>query len=260
LNIGTLKSPNNVKIGAQCFDEEKMNFAKLLGEFQDVFCWSYEDLHGFYPSLIKHAIPIKEGIKRVRKKQIPINPELEETIRNESENPLKARIIFPVKFSEWVSNLVLVQKTTGQIRLCIDFCALNRAIIKYHFPLPNMEMILQQVAGSQKMSLLDGFSSYNQIKVKRENKYKTTFISHWGTLTYECIPSRLSDESATFKRPVQVAYGDLIDVIIHIYLDDLILYSKGLSIVSKFQNICLGPFNIAFVLGTNSYILKYLQE
>jgi hypothetical protein len=39
--------------------------------------------------------------------------------------------------------------------------------IKDHFPLPNMEMILHQVAGSQMMSLLDGFSSYNHIKVNR---------------------------------------------------------------------------------------------
>jgi hypothetical protein len=52
LNIETPESPKNVKIGAQCFDEEKMNFVKLLGEFQDVFSWSYEDIHGFYPTLI----------------------------------------------------------------------------------------------------------------------------------------------------------------------------------------------------------------
>jgi hypothetical protein len=43
LNIGTPESPKNVKIGAQCSDEEKMKFSKLLGEFQDVFAWSYED-------------------------------------------------------------------------------------------------------------------------------------------------------------------------------------------------------------------------
>jgi hypothetical protein len=86
------------------------------------------------------------------------------------EKLLKVGIIFPIKYFEWVSNLVPIQKTTGQIQLCIDFRALNRASIKYHFPLSNMEMILQQVAGSQMMSLLDGFSSYNQIKVKRIDK------------------------------------------------------------------------------------------
>jgi hypothetical protein len=98
---------------------------------------------------------------------------------------LKDGIIFPIKYSEWVSNLVLIRKMTGQIRLCIDFRALNRDSIKYHFPLPNMEMTLQQVARSQMMSLLDGFSSYNQIKVKRIDKYETTFITRWGTFSYD---------------------------------------------------------------------------
>jgi hypothetical protein len=58
------------------------------------------------------------------------------------------------------------------------------------------------------MSLLDGFFSYNQIKVKREDKYKTTFVTIWGTLTYEWISSRLSYESSTFKRPTQITLDD----------------------------------------------------
>jgi hypothetical protein len=52
LNIGTPKTLKNVKIGAKCSYEERVKFAKLLGEFQDVFAWSYEDLHGFDPGLI----------------------------------------------------------------------------------------------------------------------------------------------------------------------------------------------------------------
>jgi hypothetical protein len=125
-----------------------LKFTKLLGEFQDVFSWSYEDLHGFDPTIIQHAIPIKEGVKPVRQKHRPINPALEETIRKELEKLLNVGIIFHVKYSEWISNLVLVRKSTCQIRLCIDFHALNRASVKYHFPLTHMEMIFQQVAGS----------------------------------------------------------------------------------------------------------------
>jgi hypothetical protein len=91
---------------------------------------------------------------------------------------------------------------------------LNRANIKDQFPLPNMEMILQQVAGSQMMSLLDGFSGYNQIKVKMADKYKTTFITCWGTFSYECMPFGLSNACATFQRAMQIAFDDLIDKII----------------------------------------------
>jgi hypothetical protein len=206
-----------------------LKFARLLGEFQNVFAWSYEDIRGFDPSLIQHAIPIKECIKPVRKKQRPINLALGPTIRNELEKLLKTGTILSLKYSEWVSNLVPVQKTTGQIRLCIDFCALNRASIKNHFPLPNMEMIFQQVAGSQMMSLLDDFFGYNQIKVKMEDKYKTTFITHWGTFAYEHIPFVLSNAGATFQRAMQIDFDDLIGKIIQIYFDDLIVYSKNRS-------------------------------
>jgi hypothetical protein len=110
------------------------------------------------------------------------------------------------------------------------------------------------------MPLLDDFSGYNQIKVKGEDKYKTTFITHWGALTYERMPSGLSNVSTTFKRHMQITFDDLIGKIIHVCLDDLMVYFKGLPIVSKFQELWLGPFKITFVPGTNSYILKDLQE
>ena len=67
LNLGTSKSPKMVKLGAQCSNKEKEKFTELLHEFQDVFAWSYEDLRGFHPTLIQHAIPIKEGVKPVKK-------------------------------------------------------------------------------------------------------------------------------------------------------------------------------------------------
>ena len=77
------------------------------------------------------------------------------------------------------------------------------------------------------MSLLDGFSSYNQIKVKRTNKYKTTFITRWGTFSYECIPFGLSNVGVSFQRDMQIYFDDLIKKIIQIYLDDLTVYSKN---------------------------------
>jgi hypothetical protein len=108
LNLGTSESSKIVKLGAQCSDKEKVKFTELLHEFQYVFAWSYEDLHGFDPALIQHAILVKEGIKPVRQKQRPINAALEATIIKELKKLLEVGIIFPVKYFEWVSNLVPV--------------------------------------------------------------------------------------------------------------------------------------------------------
>jgi hypothetical protein len=77
------------------------------------------------------------------------------------------------------------------------------------------------------MSLLDGFSGYNHICVKRIDKYKTTFSTHLGTFTYEEIPFSLINACATFQRDMQIAFDNIIGKIIQIYLDDLTFYSKN---------------------------------
>jgi hypothetical protein len=211
------------------FTRGKKIFMDLFCEFKDVFSWLYDDLRGFNPNIIQHAILIKEGTKPVRQRQRPVNPTLKATIRKEVEKLLKAQIIFPVKYYEWVSNLVPVRKKNGNIRLCVDLRALNRASTKDNFSLPNMEMILQEVVGSQIMSLLDGFSGYNQIRIKRDDKYKITFTTRWGTFSYEHMSFGLSNAGVAFQRAMQTTFNNLISNIIQVYLDDLTVYSKNQS-------------------------------
>ena len=142
MNIGSIEDPKNVYISVTCTEEEKEKFIDLFKEFKDIFAWSYSDLRGFDPGVIQHAIPIKENFHPVRQKQRPMNPALEATIRNVLDKMLAAHIIFPIKYSEWVANLVPVRKKNGDIRLCVNFRALNKASVKDNFPLPNRELIL----------------------------------------------------------------------------------------------------------------------
>ena len=93
-----------------------------------------------------------------------------------------ARIIVSLRYSKWVSNLVSVRKKTGEIRLCIDFRNLNRASLKDNYPLPKMDHILQRIVVSKIISLLDGFSRYNQVLVLPSDQHKTTFITPWEPL------------------------------------------------------------------------------
>jgi len=58
----------------------------------------YEFKMFFDPIIIQHAISIKEEAKLVRKKQRPINPALEATIRKKVENLINTHIIFSVIF------------------------------------------------------------------------------------------------------------------------------------------------------------------
>ena len=69
-----------------------------------------------------------------------------------------------------MENLVPVRKKTGEIRLCVDFRNLNRVSLKDNYPLPKMDHILQKLVGSKKLSMLDGFSRYNQIMVHPDDQ------------------------------------------------------------------------------------------
>jgi len=86
-----------------------------------------------------------------------------------------------LRFSKWVANLVPIRKKNGEIRLCVDFKNLNRVSLKDNYPLPKIDHILHKAVGSQKMSMLDGFSGYNQILVHPDDREKATFTTPWGT-------------------------------------------------------------------------------
>ena len=77
-----------------------------------------------------------------------------------------------------------VKKKNGEIRLCVDFINLNKVSLKDNYPLPKMDYILQKLVGSQRMSVLDGFSGYNHILVHPKDQEKSTFTTPWGTFMY----------------------------------------------------------------------------
>ena len=78
---------------------------------------------------------------------------------------LQAKIIVPLRYSDWVSNLVPVRKKNGEIRLCVDFRSLNRVSLKDNYPLSKMDYVLQKVTGAYRLSMVDGFSRYKQVAI-----------------------------------------------------------------------------------------------
>jgi hypothetical protein len=134
-NIGTESEPKFVKLSRSLTEERRSEYTRLLREFADVFAWTYEDLKTYETSIIEHKIPLKEEVNPFRQKLRQINPMLLP----------QAHIIVPLRYSEWVANLVPVRKKSGEIRLCVNFRNLNRSSRKDNYPLPKMEHILQRV-------------------------------------------------------------------------------------------------------------------
>ena len=139
---------------------------------------------------------------------------------------MDAKIIFPIFHSTWVANLVLIQKKTRQICLCIDFHNLNLASKKDNFPLASLDEVLQIVNGSKMMSFLDRYSGYNQVMVNEEDQLKSNFIMKWRTFAYRRMPFGLINVGATFQQTMDEHFKGFINKCIVIYIDDLMVISK----------------------------------
>ena len=81
-------------------------------------------------------------------------------------------------------NVVLIPKKDGKVRVCVDFCDLNKSSPKDDFPLPHIDMLVDNTAGHSMLSFMDGFSRYNQIMMVLEDMENTSFITEWGTYCY----------------------------------------------------------------------------
>jgi len=145
----------------------------------------------------------------------------------------KAGIIAPIRFSDWISNLVPTRKKTGEIRLCVDLRNLNQVSLKDNYPLPKMDHILQRVVGASRISLLDGFSGFNQILVHPDDQDKTAFTTPWGTFKYVKMPFGLKNAPPTFQRMMNKILKDWLYEFVVVYIDDILIYSKTFTAICK---------------------------
>ena len=84
--------------------------------------------------------------------------------------------------------------------MCIDFTDLNNACTKDEFPLPRIDSFVDAATSSELMSLLDCYSGYHQIWMKKEDEPKTSFITSNGTYCYLWMPEGLKNAGGSFSR------------------------------------------------------------
>ena len=89
-----------------------------------------------------------------------MHPKVALLVKAALKKMLKAKVIHPINYSEWISNMVPVTKPSRDIRIYIDFRDLNKACPKDDFPLPNIDMIVDLTAGHEILSLMDRFLGY----------------------------------------------------------------------------------------------------
>ena len=81
---------------------------------------------------------------------------------------LEAGIIEPVEESEWISPMLVQDKKTSEVWICVNLRKLNDACLHDQFPTPFTDEVLEGVGSQEMYSFIDGFSGYHQIRIAKD--------------------------------------------------------------------------------------------
>ena len=150
-------------------------------------------MSGIDPKIAQHHIDTHSHIMPIKQKLRRMGTEWVLKIKEEVTKQLKVWFIKLVHQAKWIANVVPVPKKDGKIRMCVDFRDLNKACPNDDSPLPYIDVLMDNIAGSALMSFKDGFFGYDQIKMDPKDMTKTTFTMEYGIYCYTVMPFGLKN-------------------------------------------------------------------
>lgn len=121
--------------------------------------------------------------------------------------------------------ILFIRKTTGELRLRVDFCSLNAITKKNRYPLPLVADLLNRMQGCKVFSVISLKSAYSHIRIKDGDKWKTVFRTPYGRFEHLVTPYGLTNTPTAFQAFIQDTLRDYLDVFCVVYLDDILIFS-----------------------------------
>ncbi|GAU41009.1 hypothetical protein TSUD_178480 [Trifolium subterraneum] len=179
-----------VKIGADLPDFVKRQLKACLRENAELFAWSAAEMPGIDPEVACHQLTIDPRASAVVQRRRKQSPEKAEAARKAVKDLLEANFIAEAQYTTWLSNVVLVKKSNGKWRMCVDYTDLNRACPKDVYPLPNIDKLVDNSSGFKLLSFMDAYSG------------------------------------ATYQRMMNKVFHNEIGDMLEVYMDDMIVKSE----------------------------------
>ncbi|KAK3537159.1 hypothetical protein QTP70_002654 [Hemibagrus guttatus] len=129
-----------------------------------------------------------------------------------------------------------MEKKDGGLRPCTDFRGLNALTIRYPHPLPLVPTALEQLRGAQVFTKLDLRSTYNLVRNREGDEWKTAFHTTCGHYEYLVMPYGLTNASVVFHSMVNEIFRDSLNQCVIAYIDDILIYSPMLE--DHVRHIC----------------------
>ena len=220
------KLDRTTKIGTLTNPMVRQALITFLRNNQDVFAWSHEDMPRIDPLVMVHRLNVSPSFPSIRQKKQVFALERDQAIVEEVRKLQEASFIKEVYYPDWLTNVVMVKKASGNWRMCVEFTDLNKACSKDSYPHLRVDILVDSTAQHQLLNFMDVFSGYNQIRMHEDNQEKTSFVTSQGLFYYKVMPFGLKNEGAMYQRLMNKMFAQQIGRNVQVYVDDMLVKSQ----------------------------------
>ena len=125
------------------------------------------------------------------------------------------------------SQILFIAKGHGRgLRLCIDYCGINKIAVPTCYPLPNMHELKDRVRGSNWFTKIVLKNGYHLIRIKKGDEWKTAFGSQYVLFEYTVMPFGLVNAPVTFQSMINHIIWDMFNKGMIAFIDHIIAHAK----------------------------------
>jgi hypothetical protein len=148
-------------------------------------------------------------------------------LKKQLQDLLTKGLIHPSS-SEWGCPVLFVKKKKdNSLRMCMDYRPLNAVTNKNKYPLPQIDILFDQLSKAKVFSKIDLRSGYHQIKIRPQDIPKTVFSSRYGLYEYLVISFGLTNAPVYFMYLMNSVFMPKLDKFVIMFIDDILVYSKN---------------------------------
>ncbi|XP_015961083.1 uncharacterized protein LOC107485065 [Arachis duranensis] len=200
----------------------------FLQEQANLFAWRPSNMPSIDPQIITHRLAINPSVRPVQQKKRNLEDEKKKVSLEETQKLINADFIREIRFTTWLTNVVMVRKQNGKWRMCVDFTDLNKAYPKDSYPLPSIDSLVDNASGYATLNIMDAYSG------------------------------------ATYQRLMDKVFANQISRNMEVYVNDMVAKTKSgnnhiddlTEIFGQIRsyNMCLNPEKCAFAVQGGKFL------
>lgn len=114
----------------------------MLHIYKDHVAWNYNGMPSLDWGLVENPLQIKLGFKLRKQPWQRMVPDIINHVKEKIEGLLEVGFIKLIRYDEWISNIMLILKKNGNLRICIDFGNMNIVTLKDENPMSLANMLI----------------------------------------------------------------------------------------------------------------------